>query len=757
MRLTFLPRLAATVPLVLSTLISTAPQVPVAAAAPSTCQFLSPSGGPNPIQHVIHIQFDNVHFSRDNPDVPSDLEQMPHLLNFLESQGVLLANDHTVMISHTAYGLLTGLTGLYGDQHGISMNNSFGYYNSSQVGAYITSAFTYWTDKIGPDPANSARVLPFEMINSAGQNVQAPWVPFVKAGCNFGAVSTVNMVLENNGNDVNQVFGAGSPEANESPAQRTNDFVGIAVHCADLTCRSVGNGSGAHAKPELGGQGLAALYGHKYVADQVSPITQTDGTPITGFGGFDPSPTYTLGYVLSLLKANVPVVYGYIADAHDSRNACAPTSATNPIVSDTNNGKPCGAFAPGEAGYVQQLKAWDTGFQQFFDQLSGLGINASNTLFVFHADENDHYAGPAPLNPGCNGVPIACRYDRTLVGEVTNDLPLLLKQQGLYDFGLVGGTGATLGTPRPGFTNADLPYLLGNDTAPGFWLKGHPANGSTPVRKLEGALGAVTSPNPIRGTTENVFRFFVDRPGLKALHMLTPDPDRNVGVVGFSAPDHFIQTAALISSSGTSGCNRFPAASDATCVNNGFVWLHGNFEEDIVHTWAALVGPGVKNIGVDSTTWADHADLRPTMMTLLCLKDSYTHEGRVLLEDLDHAALPAGVAKHRGPLLPLMRVFKQLNAPVNTFGQGALRLSTTAIKGSDATYAQAEQKLDALVAQRDVLAAQIEAEIDKIPGCTGFGAADMTHTFNQQSQDARNILRSLKDAVGRDLDVLEGD
>src|SRR5919109_971753 len=112
MRLSFLPRLAATVPLVMSTLVSTAPQVPVAAAAPSTCQFLSPSGGPSPIQHVIHIQFDNVHFARDNPNVPSDLEQMPHLLNFLETNGVVLANEHTQLISHTAYGLLSGLTGL---------------------------------------------------------------------------------------------------------------------------------------------------------------------------------------------------------------------------------------------------------------------------------------------------------------------------------------------------------------------------------------------------------------------------------------------------------------------------------------------------------------------------------------------------------------------------------------------------------------------------------------------------------------------
>ena len=32
------------------------------------------------VQHVIYIQFDNTHFTRDNANVPSDLELMPHLL-----------------------------------------------------------------------------------------------------------------------------------------------------------------------------------------------------------------------------------------------------------------------------------------------------------------------------------------------------------------------------------------------------------------------------------------------------------------------------------------------------------------------------------------------------------------------------------------------------------------------------------------------------------------------------------------------------
>ena len=42
------------------------------AAAHAACQLNSPSGK---IKHVVYVEFDNVHFTRDNPNVPSDLEQ----------------------------------------------------------------------------------------------------------------------------------------------------------------------------------------------------------------------------------------------------------------------------------------------------------------------------------------------------------------------------------------------------------------------------------------------------------------------------------------------------------------------------------------------------------------------------------------------------------------------------------------------------------------------------------------------------------
>jgi hypothetical protein len=47
------------------------------------------------VKHVIEITFDNVHLFRDNPNVPSDLELMPHLKQFLENNCSLLSNVHT--------------------------------------------------------------------------------------------------------------------------------------------------------------------------------------------------------------------------------------------------------------------------------------------------------------------------------------------------------------------------------------------------------------------------------------------------------------------------------------------------------------------------------------------------------------------------------------------------------------------------------------------------------------------------------------
>jgi len=194
------------------------------------------------IQHVINIVFDNVHFFRDNPNVPSDLEQMPHLLNFLESNGTVFSNTHTPMIAHTADDSLTIYTGLYGDRHGQPVTNSYNVYNPNGTTDPATS-FTYWTSpiidtKTTPPTPNPVDTTP-SMAYAGGGITPAPWVPFTRAGCTVGDFSTANMVLENAAGDVPTAFGANSPEAQQTAADSNKfkdaevaQYVGEAIHCA---------------------------------------------------------------------------------------------------------------------------------------------------------------------------------------------------------------------------------------------------------------------------------------------------------------------------------------------------------------------------------------------------------------------------------------------------------------------------------------------------------------------------------------------
>src|SRR5262247_4690176 len=111
------------------------------AQAGTTCVLDSARGG---IQRIIYIQFDNTHFRRDNPNVPSDLEQIPSLLNFVRGKGTILTNDHTGIISHTGTGILSSLTGVYGDRMGVPISNSFRYFNPNGTSSPGVS-FAYWT------------------------------------------------------------------------------------------------------------------------------------------------------------------------------------------------------------------------------------------------------------------------------------------------------------------------------------------------------------------------------------------------------------------------------------------------------------------------------------------------------------------------------------------------------------------------------------------------------------------------------------
>src|SRR6266852_8211575 len=199
-----------------------------AANAHATCQLNSASGK---IRHIVYVEFDNVHFTRDNPNVPSDMEQMPSLLNFITKNGTLDAGDKTVLISHTANDILTTEIGVYPDRHGIAVANNFGVFGPP-AGVAFPSSFFYWTDRVKDiKPPITTDALP-ALLTENQLNVPAPWGPFTRAGCDVGAFSTANIVLERSPFDVAKVFGPFSLQAAEDSDHQNADFIGEAIHCA---------------------------------------------------------------------------------------------------------------------------------------------------------------------------------------------------------------------------------------------------------------------------------------------------------------------------------------------------------------------------------------------------------------------------------------------------------------------------------------------------------------------------------------------
>jgi hypothetical protein len=671
-----------------------------ASVAPATgCQLDSAGGN---IQHVIYIQFDNTHFQRDNPNVPSDLEQMPHLLNFIRGNGTLMKNDHTVLISHTATGILTSLTGVYPDRMGQPVSNSFRYFKTDGTTRTGVS-FAYWTAPLF-DPAGSTTDTTPEMINENGKIAPAPWVPYTRAGCDFGAVATANTILENTAIDIPTVFGAGSPEAAEvtaNPGQAFADFVGIGVHCAQgsAICAAAN-----HSRPDLlpdepgGYAGFNGLFGAKYVNPVIKPsgpMTDINGNVIQdatghiGFPGFDGmEASVSLGWIAQMQEAGIPITYAYVSDAHDGHGTAGNIHF---------------AYGPGEAGYVQQLKDYDLAFQKFFDRLAADGINKTNTLFVFTVDEGDHFVGDPPTPAGCDGITTPCTYNR--VGEINADLRRMISTQ---------------------FGDSTL-FSVHSDDAPNVYVNGTPAQpirdqADPVVRKLERENGQLSWLNPYTGQVENnIMVALADHTEMKTLHMVTADPFRTPTFTPFADPNWFFFA--------TGGATPATCATPADCAfipartSQSFAWNHGDIQDEIASTWVGYVGPGVRNLGT-SDVWTDHTDVRPTMLTVLGLHDDYTHDGRAVVQPLFDWAVPQTLRAHRETLLRLGATYKQLNASFGQFAMNTLKASTKALKSGsaadDSTYTQVEAQIASLTIQRDALASQMKALLD---GATFGGQA----------------------------------
>ncbi len=738
----------------------------------------------NGVKHVIQLVFDNVHFFRDNPNVPSDLQMMPSLLQYVQNNGTWMSNNHTPLIAHTADDILTTATGLYGDRQGMPVSNSYRTFNPTGT-TDPAGSFAYWTDPVfdtassptaGHDTNPSmvyASAPPATAKNPPAPDTitPAPWVPYTRSGCDVGEVATANQELENTAVDLPEVFGAGSPEVAQLTADgdrfkdaEVADYVGIGVHCAKdagsqfcSTAQAVKFGQTTPSPTavddllpnEPGGyNGFQALFGHRYVAPQLgagTPDLTHNGFAVTndagnlvdlngneidgaflsnhpGFPGFGPiNASQTLAYMSDMLEAGLPVVNGYIADIHGNEGI--------PGLSACVGAPP--ALGPGSACYIAQAQYYNQAFAAFFQRLAADGITPQNSLFVITSDEGDHVAGanvgraiePTPAN--CDGATVSgttvtpdtlCTYPAGSFGELAGNLTGLLATE-------KGNT---------------TPFTLENDSAPEFYVTGNPGPTAPAVRTLERDAGGLTAVNPYTGTTQPITNYLADPTEEAILHMVNADPARTPTFAMFARPDYFLSSGS-------------PSCSPCVTQNTRFAYNHGDYSADIDTNWLGIVGPGVKNLGVDGPqpahgpnsagpdsgqvtvpgsgttgTWIDETDVRPTMIYLTGLRDDYEHDGRVIsqvLTDPNSALSQPGVAQ-------LGACYKQLNSSVGEFGTDTLIASTAAIESNsagDTTYQHADHVLSTLEGARDHLTASIKGELEAV----AFGNVTIHGTSSQ--------------------------
>ncbi len=726
----------------------------------------------NGIKHIVQIGFDNIHFFRDNPNVPSDLEMMPNLLHFIEDNGTFLTNSHTPLIAHTGDDLLTTATGLYGDRHGNGIANSYQTYNPDGTTDPATT-FTYWTDPIydtastptaGHDTNPNLVYSPTPPATShppvtPDTVTPAPWVPYTRAGCNVGEIATVDQELENPTPDIADAFGANSPEVAQLNADpdpykdpETADYTGLAVHCAkgsafcaDAQAVKYGQTTPSHTAvtdllpDEPGGYaGYQALFGHKYIAPQLgagTPDVTHDGYQVTnaagnlvdlngnqingayltnypGFPGYDNlNASQALAYAADMLESGVQVANIYLADLHGNEF----------ISSLDHKGEPCyeapDALGSGSACYVAQAQYYNQAFGAFFQRLAADGITPQNTLFVISQDEGDHEAGanvgraiqPTPAN--CDGATVS---GDTVTPDVECTYPA-------GSFGELDGNVTGLLATEEGNTT---PFGLEADTAPEFYLTGDPGPDTPVVRTFEHAVAGLTAANPYTGTTQRIDNYLADPTEEAILHFVDADPARTPTLAMFAKPDYYLSTG--------------PATCSGACVqqDTGYAWDHGDYAAEINTNYVGFVGPGVRRLGLDGpaanqgTTssgpdsgqievyqdhfpgpWVDETDIRPTIMYLTGLRDDYEHDGRVITQILSRPNRPLSAPG----ITSLGECYKQLNSSVGDFAAATLQADTNAINSSsqgDQVYTRTDQALRGLEVARDRLAGLVKGELE---------------------------------------------
>ncbi len=265
--------------------------------------------------------------------------------------------------------------------------------------------------------------------------------------------------------------------------------------------------------------------------------------------------------------------------------------------------------------------------------------------------------------------------------------------------------------------------------------------------------------NPLSGKQENLFVAMADPVEQTTLHMATADANRLPTFTPFAQGDYFLNASstAPCANNDLNACLFLPNTAGSTQT---FAWNHGGIQPEINNTWIGWVGPGIKNEGGTDKVWTDHTDVRPTILSLLGLKDDYVSDGRVDTEFIKDDALP--VSLRGGRAEELGQAWKEINAPFGPFAADTLTASTGALAShtfDDGTYTKTENAIQDLTSERDALAAKIRlalndaefngVKIDEKDAKNWIGLADsltarahaLADKFKSEPADAKDLQK----------------
>ena len=315
----------------------------------ATCQ-LSANGN---IKHLVYIQFDNTHFSRDRPNVPRISSRCRTCSTSSRERHAVHQRPHDPDLAHRGRDPLLADRSLP-DRNGQTVTNSYGY-------------FTHWRRRrvhvvvqVLDEPGRRHRRPGPNMITDAGKTTPAPWVPFTRAGCDFGGVGTANIELENNstapGGDIDQRLRAGSPEEAAEPRQPSASRPTSSGSRSTAPRRRRASAPATRTPERPAARRAGRLHGlpgavrgevrrpgghrRQPVRERHPGAAGQGPAGNCGFPGFDGMlAKNSLGYVAQMQETGVPVTYAYISDAHDNhtlaRRRPAPARPTTSSSSPT--------------------------------------------------------------------------------------------------------------------------------------------------------------------------------------------------------------------------------------------------------------------------------------------------------------------------------------------------------------------------------------------------------------------------------------